>query len=154
MKQNKEFAKSKEAGWDWVKIWSTKYLICCRIDGLLENSKHKGALAKSNSSQAHSNISIWPYPNVRILSLSQRAIAKEMHFHLSSCSALVIEEALAAFYLFRANLLDTHCHQYKSKIPAPSMYSFVNFHTIVFENMCRLLLWKVLLLSRASIAST
>ena len=45
MKQKKEFVKSKQAGWDRVKIRSTKYLFCCKIVGLLENSYHKCALA-------------------------------------------------------------------------------------------------------------
>ena len=44
MEQTKEFAKSKQAGWDRVKIRSTKYLFCCKIAGLLENYYHKCAL--------------------------------------------------------------------------------------------------------------
>ena len=36
--------KSKQAGWDRVNIRSTKYLFCCKITGLLENSYHNCAL--------------------------------------------------------------------------------------------------------------
>ena len=45
MEKKKEFMKSKQAGWDRVKIRTKKYLFCCKIAGLLENSYHKWALA-------------------------------------------------------------------------------------------------------------
>ena len=45
MEQKKELMKSKQAGWDRVKIRSTKYLFCCKIAGLLETSYDKCALA-------------------------------------------------------------------------------------------------------------
>ena len=46
LEQEKEFVKSKQAAWDQIKIQSTKYLFCCKIAGLLENSYHKCALDK------------------------------------------------------------------------------------------------------------
>ena len=39
--------KSKQAGWDRVKIRSTKYFFLLHNDGLLENSYNKCALALS-----------------------------------------------------------------------------------------------------------
>ena len=44
MEQKKEFMKSKQAGWDRVKIRSTIYLFCSKIAGFLENSYNKCAL--------------------------------------------------------------------------------------------------------------
>ena len=65
MEQKKEFVKSKQAGWDRIKIWSTKYMFCCKIAGLFENSYNKCALTwqklQKKKEKADKNISKYKF---------------------------------------------------------------------------------------------